>query len=1001
MPSSPTNTAIPLQSLLTMLKAEGFDIGTSTLLDIQKILASLTPDELADFRELKSVLSPFICRNKEEQEHFNKVFDKYTRSIPVSVENEIINPPDDGRKKRARLRIAIAVLLLVAAGIYYFISSAQRAPAIELVVEANSVSAEAYALINDTVIYNVKLINIDSSKKHRVSIRIDDTIYHNITRLRKPYITPGDHEAEAWVLNEEMDTLARSTLQKVLVKCENTPSVAIRKQTNEQAKNSSRKTYIADITNPSRDSVNYSFNWFIDDQLVSTEKIFTTGHTSEKPYKVSLLIGPKGIHCSIDSLAASLTEFPAYDLAIIPAKPFTFNANTNWNGVIWVCALGLVLPVSFATFVLLFKRKRIRKLIEEEPEPDMPDEYTGPFKIEFKTQNDKITAEVEIGQMAEAMRKRHVSDIMHLNIRKTIGSTIRSGGFPSLMFTPRTEPTDFLVFLDKGNSIGHQSQLFEYILKRLQNEQVNIIAYHYHKEPLFLSNEKFNHSMIPVDKIERLYPNTVLIIFSNTEAFFQSLNRRVKPWVNEKFKVWQRKIIITPVPVNDWDYKESALLREGFTVVPADLNAHHLIIGEINDLINKEKMSKLSLPSSYSSRFVNFDEWSELKQYLGNDPQLLRWVCALAVYPYVDWKVTIAIGKAIENASPKTDRLVTYSNLLKISRIKWMQSGVQTDELRLNMLHHLDNNTEVIARNAMVELLKEVEDDFSPSSLARDEFELNKTVNRFLLHTQSPDDNALSELEKKLMKKYVKNQVLDYPLDNYLNSSERTLLKDKHGKKSISPEEFFEADDSAKQKKIKQELMIRRLIAAAAVITGLFFVIRYFSDQKNYKLESQFTNISVNFSFTGSALDASGTEVSFTSNGKLYPGEKISDSSFVIREIAIDSSQSAIISVQNNVGNLFIERPVELKWQAFNVSVIPPPPRQPLNIRYNEASVYSAMEMQLNNELYRYNISSAQQDFSDSSKIVYYEANQKMRADSIVETIRNILGINVRTEFIE
>lgn len=278
------------------------------------------------------------------------------------------------------------------------------------------------------------------------------------------------------------------------------------------------------------------------------------------------------------------------------------------------------------------------------------------------------------------------------------------------------------------------------------------------------------------------------------------MNRKLKPWVTEKFKLWQHKIIITPVPVNDWDYKETALLNEGFTVVPADLNAHQLIIGEINDLINKEKLRRLPLPQSYSSRFINFDNWNELKTYLGDDKRLLQWVCALAVYPYIDWKVTVAIGKAIDENSLHPSRLVTYTNLLKIARIKWMQSGVQPDELRLHMLHHLDNRTEVIARNTMVQLLTEVEEDISPLSLVKNEFELNKTVNQFLLHTQNPGNNKLTDNEKDRMKEYVQNQWLDYPLEKYLNTADKTLLKDREGKESITPGDFFKLDDTIEKR---------------------------------------------------------------------------------------------------------------------------------------------------------------------------------------------------------
>ncbi|MGO8055670.1 hypothetical protein, partial [Rhizobium leguminosarum] len=49
--------------------------------------------------------------------------------------------------------------------------------------------------------------------------------------------------------------------------------------------------------------------------------------------------------------------------------------------------------------------------------------YSGPYSIEFASQNDKIFAESGIGQLAETLRKRHSSDNYHLNVYKTIRQT--------------------------------------------------------------------------------------------------------------------------------------------------------------------------------------------------------------------------------------------------------------------------------------------------------------------------------------------------------------------------------------------------------------------------------------------------------------------------------------------------------------------------------------------------------------------------------------------------
>ena len=53
----------------------------------------------------------------------------------------------------------------------------------------------------------------------------------------------------------------------------------------------------------------------------------------------------------------------------------------------------------------------------------------------------------------------------------------------------------------------------------------------------------------------------------------------------------------------------------------------------------------------------------------------------------------------------------------------------------------------------MVQLLTEVENEILPSSLVMDEFVMNKTVNRFLLHANNPELNRFTDEEKALMKK--------------------------------------------------------------------------------------------------------------------------------------------------------------------------------------------------------------------------------------------------------
>ena len=979
-----------------MLKAEGFDVSTSTLIDIQKVLANLGDEMLVDFSELRSIISPLICRNKEEQEHFNAIFHKYETYIKEKSDEPFqaaeINIKKPNYKKI--ILIGLGSILLLSAIIYFFLQPAKHFPSINVVTVFKDSSQ--YLLTGETVLFRAEVKDTIASKKYFITFRINDSVYEHTREIKKKFNEKGNVKLIAWLFNDKGDTLNSFEGNDMAVYCENPPSVTIVKDADEINK-ASQKKYLLQFTNGSDDG-NYKYKWYVNDSLVSDSSALVFNHKSVNAYTVKAIIDTKKSFKCTDSLTALLYEKPAYDLSVIGTKRLPSTADIDWKKIGLAGLYTFLLPLSLAALTLFFRKKKALQKKKVETEYDEPKEYTGPYKIEFKDQVEKISAEKEISQLAEAMRKRHVNDLLFLNVPKTIQSTIRSGGFPLLQFTPRTQPTDFLVFIDKENAEGLQVKLFEYLIKKLETEQVNISSYSFYKEPLLLSNEKMNQSMLPIDKIARLYPNTILFIFSDTREFFGTLSTKLKPWVNDKFKSWDHKIILTPVPVSDWDYKENTLVEAGFTVVPADLNAHHIIVNEINNLINRQKIQHIIIPMSYSSRFVNFDEWAQLTKYLDEDPLLIQWVSALAVYPYIDWKATVAIGKALEEQNSSKKKSVTYTNLLRLSRIKWMQTGLIPDSLRLEMLSHLSNDSEVIARETMLELFHEVEENITTTSMIADEFELNKTVNKFLLHTRNPAQYEISAEENERMKNYVENQWLDQPLGKYLDSADNTLLKDSGGNKSISPAEYFKIEDTIANKKLRREKMMRRSLAAAILLTGFFFMYKFFAKDSNYKAPRQFSDINFNLEKNSVLSSFKNVQFSITGNNKTYNGEIISDTSVIVKNVPIDTSQQVTLSFGDSSANF--EKLINLTSQEYIISINPPKAALPLDIRYNNAASYAAMEQRIASAFSDYNISALQSDFSDSSRIVYYANNQKARADSVAQIVKDNFGINVKTEFI-
>ncbi len=981
-----------------MLKQDGFDISTSTIIDIQKVLANLGEEKLEDFSELRSIISPLISRNKEEQEHFNAIFTKYETYIKEK-EYQPPGPADITRKNRYRKTFLISLAgILALAVIIYLIFSPSRKPLPSINVVKISNDSLDYLIQNEPVLFRAELKDTMPSKKYHVTFKIDDSVFENTREVERSFNKEGNKKLAAYLLDDKNDTLNSFEDNNITVYCEKPPSVNIVKS-GDETNRTLRKNYSVRFTNV-QDSSDYKYKWYINDSLASESSKLATNYKSDDAYSVKVVVDTKGSFKCTDSLTAFLNERPAYQLSVIGTKPLDLAANTDWKKIAMAGFYTVLLPFSLAALILFARKKKTLAHARDLPPQEQPKEYTGPFKIEFKDQAEKISPEKEISQLAEAMRKRHVNDLSFLNVPKTILATIHSGGFPFLQFTPKTQPTDFLVFIDKEYAEGLQVKLFEYVIKKLETEQVNISSYSFYREPLLLSNEKLNQRMLPVDKVARLYPNTILFIFSDTREFFETLSTKLKPWVTDKFRSWDHKIILTPVPVDDWDYKENTLVAAGFTVVPADINAHYIIVNEINNLINRQKIQHVAIPASYSSRFVNFDEWIQLTKYLGDDQKLIQWVSALAVYPYIDWKATVAIGKALEGKSDTQTKLVTYNNLLKLSRIKWMQTGLIPDALRLEMLANLSNDSEIIARNTMLELFHEVEENISASSMIADEFELNKTVNKFLLHTRNPSQHALSIEENERMKGYVENQWLDQPLEKYLDRADNTLLKDETGNKSISPAEYFKIENAIEANKRNRERNIRRSFAAAILLVGFYFMYNFFKNDANYKIPQQYADISFNLIKNSVLTGFKNAQLLVTANNKTYPGEVISDTSVVVKNLPVDATQEVMISLSgDNLKNF--EKIISLNYGEYSIAINPPRAPVPLYIRYNDPASYAAMEQQVQSAFADFDISAAQSDFSDSSRVVYYESNQQARADSVVQIVKENFGINAKAQFSE
>ena len=772
-----------------MLEDEGITVTTAAALDIEKILANTNVENLKQLSELKYQITPLLCRNKEDQDKTHKIFEKLDAKAAVeykeheeeSGEQIIIKKEIKSNWEKFKspwylkkiITPAVIVLILLVLGYFFRDTIFNRKPPLLLPPKISIDTNHDQVVVNDTVVLTAV---IDSSlDKENISVdwRLDDTVVQNSLFVTK-IITDTLIKSVTAILKNSDGAAIDSAEYSLKALCELPPSVAIDETDVSSNKlkltNSNKKRFEPLFTNADENKKAYTYQWYVDSSLYSTDSVLNYS----KPYDIiKLVVDTKGTHCSADSLVAQIESVPALKATIIGDGNLKISSTYNWKNIWMSLLLLLILPgiISFLLYRIILSVKTYTSEIKKiEPGTE------GPFKIKFQDQHQNINTEGGIRKLADVLRKRQVSNMYKLNLRKTIRSTVIAGGIPNLEFTPLTKPMSYLVFIDKEKPESLLVKLFEYLAEKLEKEEVNIFVYEYFKEPLFLSNEKLNQERIPLQKIAALYPDTTLFIFGDAQYFLFPLKGTVKNWVTHKLNNWQTKILITPYAVDDWDKKEKLLIDSNFFVLPADLSSISLIDKIISGQIDIPGQKKEHLEHGYRARLLNFQDFETLKTYAGEGP-LFQWICSLAVYPATDWDFTIAVGKAIEdqiNKNGTQTELVNYTNLLKIARISWMQDDIINEGLRAKMLEYLDKNAEELARQTLNQQLHLIEDTIDDNSLVKARFEIHKKLNKFLL--DSYQHKKISKEDEAFVKRSLEKNRLDEGQDIYLNKGTNSLL---------------------------------------------------------------------------------------------------------------------------------------------------------------------------------------------------------------------------------
>jgi len=703
-------THLPLDALIERLSLAGYEVSPRQRLQLWRTLQQFGADTLNDPAQLKYRLAPLIVTNAAEQEHFYQIFDKYLDDIQqYEPKTEEENPlrwweriPTWGWA--ALLLFGLACL---AGGLWYWLE--QKETAILQAQHPRTVTVgETFTAQNistgydTTTTFRWELCDAETKEVEQSNEEHSD---HWEVAITEQGNSPDKMLRLIARVGEERDTF-RSTLQLQCAYPPKSKGIVV----NKTIDTTRTITLNAGIDGP------FTFEWDMGDG--NTAEGYEIIHTYQKEgaYEVKLNISRPDAegYCSQQlsrriSIGQKEYAFLTFQqlIADVPDRTAHFSTGT------WL------LMALIALLALYFWYRWLK----QKPPPPDPERKAralqarfahadrGPYQIPFRPQDDALRPGAELYRLAQVLRLRQEGLRTELDVPATIQNTIEQGGFPAVHLRRTTLPPNYLFLIDEQAPHSHQAQLYRYLLDFLRGQDVHIAAFWYKKTPARFWNAQYPKGL-SLEQLQRLYPHYRLLVLGDAHAMLDPLAReqhQVQPKLAANFQRWKSRLLLTPLPANDWTYREAALY-DTMAVFPSDTAGVESAMAYLETEQDEEDQRAMPSFTNWQAAHsqpplppeTNYQKWSRPETYehyfVGRD-DLYRWFCALMVYPNPTWPLTLAIGKAI--GAP-----LQFDNLLLLSRLPYLQGKPIPHRLRMQLLAKLDKVTIQQARTAVAEELK-------------------------------------------------------------------------------------------------------------------------------------------------------------------------------------------------------------------------------------------------------------------------------------------------------
>jgi formylglycine-generating enzyme required for sulfatase activity len=340
-----------------------------------------------------------------------------------------------------------------------------------------------------------------------------------------------------------------------------------------------------------------------------------------------------------------------------------------------------------------------------------------PFVWTIQTPESSLMKTPEFYDAARGLRRRLRSEGTRPDMKKTVVNSLKAG-YPVIQYKTVTRPPEYLFLIDLTSYRDHYAHFIAHMADALDDEDVFVTRFFYRKNPRLCFREPGGEQFYLAD-LRWKYRDCRLILAGDGDGLTHPFDAELAGWIR-LFDAWEERAILSTVRPKDWGWLEPTL-AEKFVVVPATLAG----LAELPDIF--EELSKKTLRTwkiaDAGNREIPGDKVHDidaLRDYLGIGG--FQWLCACAVYPELQWDLTLYLGGLVQNKNPlkpvipakagihfspmdksmgsetvdscfrRNDRrreIVTEENILRLLRLPYFREGEMPNDLRWKLMREM------------------------------------------------------------------------------------------------------------------------------------------------------------------------------------------------------------------------------------------------------------------------------------------------------------------------